>query len=63
MASEIHQVVRDHYAAAAVRAQQQGATDCCGGSSCCSADPVDPISRDLYSTEETVGLPGGAVIA
>jgi ubiquinone/menaquinone biosynthesis C-methylase UbiE len=63
MASEVHQVVRDHYAAAAVRAQQQGATDCCGGSSCCSADPVDPISRDLYTLEETAALPGGAVVA
>ena len=62
MTSEVHQVVRDHYAAAAVRAQQQGATGCCGGSSCC-VGPEDPISRDLYSLEETAELPGGAVVA
>jgi arsenite methyltransferase len=62
MQSEVHQVVRDHYAAAAVRAQQ-GATSCCGGSGCCSTEPEDPISRDLYSVEETAGLPGGAVVA
>ena len=63
MSFEVHQVVRDHYAAAAIRAQQQGSDSCCGGSSCCSAEPEDPISRDLYSAEETAGLPGGAVIA
>jgi ubiquinone/menaquinone biosynthesis C-methylase UbiE len=59
---EVHQVVRDHYAAAAVRAQEQGSTGCCGGSGCC-AEPDDPISRDLYSLEETAELPGGAVVA
>jgi arsenite methyltransferase len=63
MAREVHQMVRDHYAAAAVRVQQQGATSCCGGSGCCSAEAEDPISRDLYSTEQTAGLPGDAVIA
>jgi SAM-dependent methyltransferase len=61
--SEIHQVVKDHYAAAAVRAQQQGTSDCCGGSGCCSAQPEDPISRDLYSSDEAGSLPGGAVVA
>jgi arsenite methyltransferase len=63
MESEVHQVVRDHYAAAAVRAQQLGATSCCGETGCCAAEPEDPISRGLYSAEETGDLPGGAVLA
>lgn len=60
--SQIHQAVRDHYAAAALRVQQQDSTGCCGGSGCCST-PEDPISRDLYSAEETSALPSTAVIA
>ncbi|MCU0301154.1 MAG: arsenite methyltransferase [Candidatus Nanopelagicales bacterium] len=63
MQSELHQVVRDHYAAAAVRAQQHGSTSCCGGSGCCSGESADPISRDLYSPDETADLPGAAVVA
>jgi arsenite methyltransferase len=55
MVHTVHQVIRDHYAAAAVRAQQ--------AAGCCSAAPEDPISRGLYSDQETAELPGGAVIA
>ncbi len=60
MTSEVHQVVRDRYAAAAVRAQ--AATSCCG-SGCGAADLADPISGDLYSADETAELPSGAVVA
>jgi SAM-dependent methyltransferase len=62
MSPEIHQVVRDHYAAAALRVQQDGTSDCCGSSGCC-AEPEDAISRDLYSAEQTSALPSTAVIA
>lgn len=62
MVSEVHQVVRDRYAGAAVRAQQQAQTSCCAGTACCST-PTDPISGGLYTAAETAGLPDGAVIA
>ena len=62
MTSEVHQVVRDHYAAAALRLQEQGATSCCGSGRCSTAT-ADPVSGDLYSAEETAGLPGDAVVA
>ena len=45
MVHTVHQVIRDHYAAAAVRAQQ--------AAGCCSAAPEDPISRGLYSDQVT----------
>jgi arsenite methyltransferase len=49
----IHATVREHYAAAALRATQ--------GSSCCSADGT--IGSDLYSTLERDALPDAAVLA
>lgn len=59
--AELHQIIRDHYGAAATRVAQSEATSCCGGSSCC--DPTDPISRDLYSPDEVDALPDAAVLA
>jgi arsenite methyltransferase len=59
--AELHQIVREHYGAAATRVAQSEAASCCGGSSCC--DPVDPISRDLYAADEVAGLPDAAVLA
>src|SRR5689334_9666060 len=49
----IHETVREHYAAAAVRASQ--------GSSCCS-DP-ETIGAELYSALERDALPDAAVLA
>ena len=49
----IHETVREHYAAAAVRASQ--------GSSCCG-DP-ETIGADLYSALERDELPDAAVLA
>ena len=49
----IHETVREHYAAAAVRASQ--------GTSCCS-DP-ETIGANLYSTLERDELPDAAVLA
>jgi SAM-dependent methyltransferase len=57
----VHQVVRDHYAAAATRVVESSGDSCCGGSACC--DPVDPISRDLYADSEVADLPESAVLA
>src|SRR6188508_2484137 len=49
----IHETVREHYAAAAIRASQ--------GSSCCS-DP-QTIGAELYSALERDALPDAAVLA
>jgi arsenite methyltransferase len=54
--NEIHQIVRDHYAAAAVRAS---GTD----SSCCGGDACDPVSADLYDAHQVAQLPAEAVLA
>jgi arsenite methyltransferase len=63
---QIHDIVRDHYAAAAVRVASSGS--CCGseascgaGESCCgTAEETGPI---LYSVVERNELPEAAVLA
>jgi SAM-dependent methyltransferase len=59
---EVHQIVRDHYAAAAVRATTTGVTSCCGDG-CCSGQSPDPISADLYDAQQVADLPAEAVLA
>jgi arsenite methyltransferase len=59
--SEVHQIVRDHYAAAATRVVEATGRSGCAGSGCC--DPVDPMSRDLYADAEVADLPESAVLA
>jgi arsenite methyltransferase len=59
--SDVTRMVRERYSAAAREAAQGARAGCCGtGSGCASPDP---ITRDLYSAEETAGLPAGAVLA
>ena len=58
---DIHQIVRDRYAAAATQVSEAGGSGCCGGS--CACGPVDPISRDLYAIEEVAQVPEAAVLA
>ena len=60
--SEIHQIVRDHYAAAAERVTATGLTSCCGDG-CCGGQASDPISADLYDAQQVADLPAGAVVA
>ena len=60
--NEIHQIVRDHYAAAAIRATTTGVTSCCGDG-CCGGQSADPISADLYDPQQVADLPGDAVLA
>src|SRR6185295_8147481 len=61
-AATIQSAVRAKYdaAARAVAAGKPGssALGCCGGTSC-----ADPITTDLYSTAETLGLPQDALLA
>jgi arsenite methyltransferase len=66
----LKEAVRENYARAAVRVSREPTgtrSGCCGGgastvrapSACCG----DPISLNLYPTEESRGLPAGAVAA
>jgi arsenite methyltransferase len=57
---DVKRVVREKYGQAAVQARS-GARSCCTPSeSCCS---VDPITKNLYTSEETALLPEQAVLA
>src|SRR5712692_4595842 len=61
MADEtITEIVKEKYGKAALRVTE-------GGSSCCGAAPArgeyDPITSNLYGTDETAGLPEEAVAA
>lgn len=58
---DLFEAVREHYAAAAVRAQQSGPTSCCG-TACCD-DSGDPISSGLYDDAELAALPEQAILA
>ena len=63
---DLQDVVRERYgrAADAVRNRQPGASSCCGGSSGTGPDQaVDPITRDLYRSDELDGLPDAARLA
>ena len=57
---DVKKIVKEHYGQAAAQARS-GERSCCGPSSCCSA--VDPITKDLYTTEEMAALPEKAVLA
>jgi SAM-dependent methyltransferase len=58
--SEIHEVVKQKYAAAAKQVKSGGAA-CCGGAAELSA--CDPITKNLYDDSEKAGLPSEAVAA
>jgi arsenite methyltransferase len=57
---DVKKIVKEKYGQAATQAKS-GARSCCGPASCCSS--VDPIIKDLYSSEETAELPEKAVLA
>ena len=59
-AGTIHDAVREKYAAAALRA---GSGGCCGAGDSCCGEEADPITSDLYASDETAGLPDAAVSA
>src|SRR5689334_2185363 len=59
--SDIQQAVRDKYGAIASAASKTStSTGCCGPSACGCGDP---ITSNLYSDAETMGLPADAVTA
>jgi arsenite methyltransferase len=57
---DIKKIVKEKYGQAAVQAQSGGRSCCSPSMSCCS---VDPIIKDLYSSDETALLPEKAVLA
>lgn len=62
----VRDVVRERYGRAARRvAQNAGASSCCSGGSCGTGpmDAVDPITRDLYQSDELEGIPDMARLA
>ncbi len=58
----IRETVRERYGQAALRVMEGQANGCCGASAG-SCGGSDPITRDLYQTGETEGLPAEAVLA
>jgi len=64
--TEIREFVRERYARAARQAsQKRESASCCGPTpaDCCSGSEKDAITRDLYSVDETSGLPDAALLA
>lgn len=61
-ASEVHQIVRDRYGAAATRVEQGQTSSCCGASGC-GDEAWDPITSDLYHASQVQGIPAAAVLA
>lgn len=62
----VREVVRERYGQAARRvAQNAGTSSCCSGGSCGTGpmDAVDPITRDLYQSDELEGIPDMARLA
>ncbi len=58
--SDLTNIVRERYGAAATRVLEGTTAGCCGTGNC--GDP-DPITRDLYSVDQTGALPPAAVLA
>ncbi|HKB15372.1 MAG TPA: arsenite methyltransferase, partial [Planctomycetota bacterium] len=61
---DLKEAVKKRYGTAAAAAVQGQAGGCCGGGDPCGPTGAkDPITRDLYSEEETAGLPRDALLA
>jgi SAM-dependent methyltransferase len=63
-AEELRETVRARYAASALRVASQPAA-CCGGtpaSSCCE-QTADPITGNLYTTDDAAAIPATALLA
>ena len=65
--SDVTNVVKERYGKAALRVSSGEGGGCCGPS-CCGPDlpvpgAVDPITANLYDTQQTSGLPAEAVLA
>ncbi len=58
--ADIRELVRERYAAAARRIAQRSPGGCCGTG---ERDTADPITSNLYTSDDTRGVPEGAVVA
>jgi len=58
---DIKELVKEKYGEAARRVTSGAGTSCCGPSAC--GGDGDPITRDIYSTSQVIGLPEEAVKA
>ncbi len=61
-ATSIKEVVREKYGQAAQRVTTGAGSACCGASACCDGS-LDPITSNLYGSEQTGELPQEAVLA
>src|SRR5688500_4978409 len=58
----IKATVRERYGKAALQVATGSKSGCCGGGSC-GAPADDPITSNLYTSEQTATLPAEAVLA
>jgi len=61
-ATSIKEVVREKYGQAAQRVTAGGGSACCGASACCDGS-LDPITSNLYGSDQTGEIPQEAVLA
>ncbi len=61
-ATSIKEVVREKYGQAAQRVTAGSGSACCGASACCDGS-LDPITSNLYGSDQTGELPQEAVLA
>mgnify|MGYP001079825937 CR=1 FL=1 len=60
--TDVKDVVRQQYGAAAERVAQGGGAACCGGSAA-SPEPWDPITSNLYDQAQAADVPAEAMLA
>ena len=60
--TSIKEVVREKYGQAAQRVTAGAGSACCGASACCEGS-IDPITSNLYGSDQTGELPQEAVLA
>jgi SAM-dependent methyltransferase len=60
--TDIKEVVREKYGQAAERVNAGAGSACCGASACCDSS-IDPITSNLYASDQTGELPKEAILA
>lgn len=61
-ATSVKEIVREKYGDAARRVASGAGSSCCGASACCGGD-ADPITSNLYASDQTGSLPQEALLA
>ena len=60
---DIRETVKRRYGSAVTAAVRGEGSGCCGSTSSCGPSTKDPITRDIYSSGDTEGLPEDALLA